>query len=361
MPRGAIAAAVGALLLATAGGYWALSRTSGANSVASAQRVVTPTRRIVDTSVTATGTVRLRVGAEVRVGAQVSGIVEQLNVTVGSRVKQGDVLARIDARALGARLSQAEAQITVAERDVERARVEQARVAQLAKRQLVAASVAEDRQLSLNEALARLEKSRRDAAVVATDLRYTVIRAPITGTVASVATQRGETVASSFAAPTFMTIIGDNALHVIALVDETDIGGVAVGNAVSFTVESFPADEFVGKVESIAPKGTIISGVVNYEVMIMIDSPMAKLRPDMTANVMIRTAQREALVIPNEAIQRDGGERFVNIMDNGQAIRREVTIGARAGGFTEIRRGLSGTERVVIGDVANGSPGGERR
>jgi hypothetical protein len=61
----------------------------------------------------------------------------------------------------------------------------------------------------------------------------------------------------------------------------------------------------------IAPKGTIISGVVNFEVMIRIDSPAGLLKPDMTANVSIRTAQREALVLPNATVQREGSERYV--------------------------------------------------
>jgi macrolide-specific efflux system membrane fusion protein len=308
--------------------------------------------------VLATGVVRPRVGAEVRVGSQVSGIVEELNVTVGSHVKQGEVLARIDARALASRRAQALAQVVVVERDVERARVEKSRVERLVDRQLVAASEVEDRRLDLASAEARLEKARRDAAVIETDLSYTVIRAPITGTVASVTTQKGETVAASFTAPTFVTIIGDDALQLVALVDETDIGAVAPGNPVTFSVEAYPADEFRGRVERIAPRGTIISGVVNYEVMVAIEPGANALKPDMTANIRIATSESEALVLPDEAIQREGAQRWVWVDEGGKPVRRDVTIGSRQGGQTEVRRGLAPTDRVMILPATAAATGG---
>jgi macrolide-specific efflux system membrane fusion protein len=350
-------AVLGVLIVAAAAavGLWAW-RTGGSRAAAAPEvRVVLPARREVSASVLATGVVRPRVGAEVRVGSQVSGIVEELNVTVGSHVKQGEVLARIDARGLAARRAQALAQVAVVEREVTRARIERSRVERLVERQLVAASEVEDRKLDVADAEARLEKARRDAAVIDTDLAYTVIRAPITGTVASVTTQKGETVAAAFTAPTFVTIIGDDALQLVALVDETDIGAVSLGNPVTFTVEAYPAEEFGGRVERIAPRGTIISGVVNYEVMIAIEPGVTQLKPDMTANIRIGTVESEALVVPNEAIRRDGPDRYVMVEVNGKPVRRDVTTGSRQGGQTEVRRGLSPTDRVLVAGPATES------
>ncbi len=352
MKRGAAIAAAAAVVAVAAGLWWWQARPGGATAAPGPSRIVTPERRTVASSVLATGVVRLRVGAEVRVGSQVSGIVQELNVTVGSHIDRGAVIARIDSRGIEARLAQARAQGKVIEQDVARARIELARVQRLEAQKLVAQSEVEDRTLALAEAAARLEKARRDVAVVETDLGYTVIRAPIAGTVASVTTQKGETVAASFTTPTFVTIIEDNALQLVAMVDETDIGGVAAGNPVRFSVEAFPADEFAGRVERIAPKGAIISGVVNYEVMIGIDGPAERLKPDMTANVTIETAQREALVVPNEAILRDDGARYVMVDSDGKPERRDVNVGAREGGFTEVRRGLAADDRVRIGAVA---------
>jgi multidrug efflux pump subunit AcrA (membrane-fusion protein) len=127
---------------------------------------------------------------------------------------------------------------------------------------------------------------------------------------------------------------------------------VAPGNPVTFTVEAFPSQEFAAEVVSIAPKGTIISGVVNYEVLIRITGDPGPLRPDMTASVSIRTAERDALVVPTASIQREASDRYVWIAQGDDIARRDVVTGTREGGFTEIRRGLAGGERVLVSAVA---------
>lgn len=343
------------VLAAGAGGVaWWLLADGEAGTVEPAA-FATPERRTVASTVLATGVVRLKTGAEVRVGSQLSGIVEELNVTVGSRIRRGDVIARIDSRGLKARLAQARAQVAVLEQEVRRAEVELARAVKLDEEKLVARSEVEDRQLALDDARARLEKARRDAAVVETDLSYAVISAPIDGTIASVTTQEGETVAASFTTPTFVTIIGEGMLELVAMIDETDIGSIATGNPVSFTVESWPADEFTGTVTQVAPKGTIISGVVNFEVMVEIDPPFDRLKPDMTANVSVRTAEREALVLPVAAVHREGGERYVWLDREGTLRRRSVVVGSRDGGVIEIRQGITAGERVLVGSPPPGA------
>jgi len=334
--------------LAAGGLYWTQNGGAADQAAAAQQTFVSPQRRTIASTVLSTGIIRLLTGAEVRVGSQLSGIVEELNVAVGSQIERGDVIARIDSRGLQARLAQSQAQIDVLEREVSRAEVEQERARKLDLEKLVARTELEDRTLDLVDAKARLEKARRDAAVVETDLRYAVIKAPISGTVSSVATQEGETVAASFTTPTFVTIIDGTALELVAMVDETDIGTVAPGNKVIFSVEAFPAEEFTGTVKQVAPKGSIISGVVNYEVMIALESPAAALRPDMTANVSIRTTEREALVLPTAAIQREGFDRYVYVDDGGELQRRSVTLGTREAGFTEIRQGLTLRDQVLL-------------
>jgi len=343
----AVATFLAAAVLA-GGAYWAWGLI-GADDVAPPDTsFVSPERRTIASTVLATGVIRLRVGAEVRVGSQLSGIVEELNVIVGSKIERGDVIAQIDSRGLRARLDQARAQVAVLEQEVRRAEVELERARQLDEKKLVAVTDVEDRSLDLADVRARLEKARRDAAVVETDLDYAIIRAPISGTVASVSTQKGETVAAAFNTPTFATIIAADAMELVAMVDETDIGNVEEGNPVMFTVEAYPATEFDGHVKQIAPTGSIISGVVNYEVMIAIDSRTKILKPDMTANVSIRTAEREALVVPSAAVQRDGFERFVFIDREGELVKRSVTVGTREAGVTEIRQGIDLNARIAI-------------
>jgi len=126
---------------------------------------------------------------------------------------------------------------------------------------------------------------------------------------------------------------------------------------VSFTVEAYPSREMQAVVKRIDPVATIISGVVNYPVMAVIQKDSRLLKPDMTANITIKTAERKALVVPNGAIQRDGDERFVFLIRDRKKEKRTVAIGTRDGGFTEIKKGLSPGDQVVV----NGGGGPVKR
>jgi RND family efflux transporter MFP subunit len=316
---------------------------------------VQPEVRKLETAVSATGTVRLKVGAEVRVGSQLSGIVNRLNVTVGSHIKKGDVIAEIDSRGLEARIEQARSQIAIDEVELKKDRRELERSRGLLSAGLVPRKEVEDAEALAEAAEAKLNKSRNDLRVVEVDLAYVRIASPISGTVASVSTQEGETVAASLAAPTFVTIIEDGALELVAMVDETDISNVRVGSSVSFTVESYSGRDFSGLVRRISPKATIVSGVVNYEVGISIEKDVAMLKPDMTANISIRSSERSVLAVPNAAVQRDGDDRFVYVDSGGKPEKRPVTIGMRDLGYTEVKKGLGPNDRVL-----NGSPPASR-
>jgi macrolide-specific efflux system membrane fusion protein len=136
------------------------------------------------------------------------------------------------------------------------------------------------------------------------------------------------------------------------MVDEVDIAGVRTGNLASFTVEAYPSIDFSGVVARVNPTATIVSGVVNYEVVIALRDETGLLKPDMTANVSLRTGEREALVLPDAAIHGEGEGKFVYVLENAQPRRRAVTLGAREAAFTEIKRGLSGQEQVFVGAVA---------
>jgi RND family efflux transporter MFP subunit len=343
---------VGAAGVAAAGGWWRLGRSSPAADPPP-PTLVRAERRSIDATVTATGIVRLRTGAEVRVGAQLSGIVTRLNVTVGSHIERGAVIAEIDARGLGARIAQARAQIAMDEAALNKLQVQMRRTRQLVEAGLIARATGEDLEEDLKNAQAKLEKSKSDLALVESDVPYLSIRAPVSGTVASVSTQQGETVAAAFNAPTFVTIIEDNALEMVAMVDETDIGEVRPSNPVVFTTETYPGREFHGVVERIAPRATIVSGVVNYETGIALRDGVALLKPDMTTNVTIQTAHRSALLIPNQAIhvsRANGQEKFVYVMANGQPKRRDIVLGQRMATGTEVRKGLAAEEQVLLGE-----------
>lgn len=330
-------------------GWWIQHRKATIDSDAPHVQWVMPESRIIASNVNATGTVKLKIGAEVRVGAQLSGIVRRLNVTVGSHVSQGDVIAEIDSRPVTAKIDQARTQLAQAEVSDTKARTDFARSQKLFDAGLIPAQQFEDAQAALNAANALVTAAQSAVSTAQVDLAYVTIRAPISGTVASIATQQGETVAASFTTPTFVTIIQEAALEVIAMVDEADIGNVRNGEKVEFTTETYPDHEFQGVVTRIAPVATIISGVVNYEAAISIERDVALLRPDMTANVNIRTSEHRAILIPSKCVHKDGGESIVYLqLPGGDVVKRSVSVAGRMADETEITHGLKEEEKVKL-------------
>lgn len=315
--------------------------------------VVSPEIQNLAVFVTTTGVVRLKTGAEVRVGAQVSGIVRKLNVTVGSRIQRGDVIAEVDARPIEAQVNQARTQVEMDQLAVAKTQRDLSRGQQLLSAELVPRQQTEDLEWQYKIAQAKLANSQSNLAAAELTLSYATIKAPISGIVSSVSTQEGETVAASFAAPTFVTIVQDNALELVAMVDETDIANVRPGAPVTFTVEAYTSREFAGTVKRIDPTATIVSGVVNYQVVIEIRKGLQFLKPDMTANISIQTAKRQALVLPSVAIHRDGDRSFVYLLRDRKQEKQNVSVGARYAAVTEIVSGLKPGDRVLTENPQN--------
>ena len=305
--------------------------------------------RTLSSAVLATGTIRPRVGAEVKVGARISGQVTRLFVTVGSQVRDGQIIAELDQVELRARRDQAIAAIELETAAMAGVKRILDRTTELHEGQLVATEEMEQAQTGYNLALARIKRAEADLALIDVQIGYTTIRTPIAGVVASVSTQEGESISAGLAAPTFVTIINLDRLEAIAFVDETDIGRVVPGYQTSLTVDTYPDREFTGTVRAIAPKAVIQSSVVNYEVSIDLDNPDGFLKPDMTTNTNILTESREVLCLSNRAIRRDAEGAYIMLAQAGDIHeRRMIRTGQRSGSYTEIVQGLNAGDRVVI-------------
>ena len=238
--------------------------------------------------VTATGVVKPRSGAEVRVGSRVSGVVKRLFVRIGDRVEKGQLLAELDARELTERRDQAGAAVGSARVDLAYAQADLRRKHELGAAQLIAPSELDLAERACGVAEQRLRESEANLASVTTQLGYARISAPIAGVVASISTQEGETVAASFAAPTFVTLLDLDRLEVWAYVDETDIGRIRTGQQARFTVDTYPDRSFAGRVTAIYPQAEIRDNVVNYVAVVRFEPPRDRtLRPEMTAMVRI--------------------------------------------------------------------------
>lgn len=310
----------------------------------------TVARRDISSSIRATGIIKPMVGAEVRVGSRISGVVRDLQVSVGDRVTEGQLLAVLDATELESRLDQA-----VASLNMRRAELDYAELDLDRKRELERSGVAPTADLEIAEnayrvALLRVREAEANVEYARTQLAYSQIHAPITGVVASVTTQEGETVAASFTTPTFVTIIDLDRLELWAYVDETDIGRVTEGQQAIFNVDTYPDADFEGTVLSVYPDAVIENTVVNYIVIISIgDRQDRTLRPEMTANVTILLDSREDVIaVPRRAVRRDRGRHFVYVPVPGGREEREVTVGWRDDDYTEILDGLREGDTVLI-------------
>ena len=339
-------------------GYWALGsgRLAGADVPAAdaGYRTKTVERRSVGSMVLATGVIRPRVGAEVQVGSRVSGILKELHVTIGDQVPAGFLLAVLDPTEFEARRDQAAAQLETAIVERDFTALELNRTRQMLGEEVVTQAEfdAADRAFNMAKTQVRQAEAALESAEI--QLGYTRISAPIGGVVASVSTQVGETVAASFASPTFVTIIDLERLEVWAYVDETDIGRVEVGQQATFTVDTYLDTDFSGVVTAIQPAAEIIDNVVNYVTLIEIGPANGKtLRPEMTTSVNIFLEGRDdVLALPNGAVRRDSDGVFVYVPGAMGPERRAIRTGYRGSDYSEVLEGLEEGEVVINGSVA---------
>ena len=241
-----------AAIPALAIGIWAIARPKPVPTAARF-RAAKVTMGDVVREVHATG--RLEAVTTVQVGAEISGRISTVEVDYNDRVKAGQVLARFDRAALEAQLAQINATLAAARAAVEQAKTDRERVASDKERvvRLFASKSVSEMERDNATAAARLMGQRVSAAeaqvaaqqaaytLAKTNLDHTVIRAPIDGVVITRNVDPGQTVASMLQTPVLFTVAADlRKMHVIAAVDEADIGEVAVEQAATFTVNAYP-------------------------------------------------------------------------------------------------------------------------
>ena len=202
----------------------------------------------------------------------------------------------------------------------------------------------------LKELAATVAKAKAVLDNARVQLSYAMIRAPISGVIGSVSTQKGETVAAGLTAPTFVTILDLSRLQVDAFVDEVDIGKIRVGQKALFTVDTFPDREFMGDVVAIYPKAVIQDNVVNYDVVVEITTAYeGLLRPEMTASVTITLEARQGvLAVPVKAVKREQGKSILYVLVDGRSEPRQAKLGWRDGQWVEVVKGVSEGQTVLL-------------
>lgn len=342
---GAILAAV---VAAAFGLVRARSRTNGQDLLDA--EVVKVTRRDIGPVVKATGVIKPMVGAQVRVGSRASGVVKRLLVRIGDRVRQGQLLAELDSRELIARRDAAEAAVQLAKANLGYTSLDLKRKHALNNSGVIA-RVELDLAIQANSvAEQQYRQAQANLADAVTQLGYTHIIAPFSGIVESVTTQEGETVAASFTAPTFVTLLDTTRLEVRAYVDETDIGRVLIGQPATFTVDTYSDFPFEGRVTAVYPQAEIRDNVVNYVTVVRFDPPRDYiLRPEMTTTVRIALQQhKRVLTLPLRSIRREEGREFVMVRNGATSARRWIKTGLRDDSYCEVVDGLREGDEVLV-------------
>lgn len=260
-------------------------------------------RATIGSTVTATGTIEPV--TKVEVGTQVSGIISKIYVDYNSEVKKGQLIAELDRTNLTSELASAKSNLEAAGSDLSYQKANHNRMKTLHDKGLVSDDEYETARLSLRQAESTYAMRKEAVAKAQTNLGYAYITSPINGVILSKAVEEGQTVAAGFTTPTLFTIAQDlTDMRVIADVDEADIGGVAEGQKVEFTVDAYPNETFEGQVTQVRQDATTESNVVTYEVVISAPNPSLKLKPGLTANVTIHTLEQPNLLsVPTKALR----------------------------------------------------------
>lgn len=318
--------------------------------------------------VTATGSVEPV--TSVTVGTQVSGIISRLYVDYNTVVKKGQIIAELDKTNLISELNTAKANLSSAQSSLNYESANYKRYATLFKKGLVSADEYESAKLNFEKAKDQVAQSREMVQKAQTNLSYAIITSPIDGVVISKSVEEGQTVAASYATPELFTIAKDlKDMQVVANVDEADIGDVKEGERVSFTVDAYPNDTFEGVVKQVRQEATTTNNVVTYEVVISAPNSELKLKPGLTANVTIYTAERQnVLCVSTKALRFTPtqdlikGCKIVDCKGKNKVWTREgntfkahaVQIGMSDGIHTEILSGVSkGLEIITDAKAAN--------
>lgn len=310
-------------------------------------------------SITATGTIEPV--TSVTVGTQVSGIVSKLFVDYNSVVKKGQVIAELDKTNLMSQLNTAKTQLATAQSQFNYQTANYKRYKTLFEKGLVAADDFDNAKLSYTQAKELVASAKEEVQRAQTNLGYATITSPIDGVVLSKSVEEGQTVAASFSTPELFTIAQDlTNMQVVADVDEADIGDVKEGERVSFTVDAYPDDTFEGEVKQVRQEATTTNNVVTYEVVISAPNADLKLKPGLTANVTIYTAERKGVLsVPSKALRFIPQKETVGkmkIVDVANAKNKVWTIEGNSIVAHKVNIGMTdGTNTQIVGGIAEGT------
>ena len=336
------------LLVAAVGGYYAYGYVQQQNKPVATGRPYKVERGDIVSTVSATGT--LSPVNNVDVSSKITGRIVEVRVNENDIVQANQVIIVLDDRQLQAQAAQSKARLNNAQATYERTV------------QLEKVGAVPTQQLDTDRT--NYEVAKAAYVDISSSLDDTIIRAPITGQVIGKPIPAGQTVAPGISNPMVLLTVADlKTMQIQALIDESDIGQLKLGQKVSFTVDAYPNKTFEGIVSIISNKANIQQNVVYYTVYVDVKSAEGLLRPTMTARVSVHVGERkDVVVIPVVAIKDNKGQRFVQVMGaDGQPQSVKVTTGLTGDDKIEITSGLKAGDTIILPQAktpTTGGPGG---
>ncbi|MCX7781343.1 MAG: efflux RND transporter periplasmic adaptor subunit [Negativicutes bacterium] len=339
-----------AILAIPAGIYW---QSAGTKATSAPVQTVTVERGDVLSVVAATGSIQPL--NSVDISSKITAQIKEVKVKENDEVKAGQVLVILEDDDLRPQLVQAQERVANAAANLER------------NQRLNQIGAVPDQQL---DAL-RMEYKIAQASYeqILSKVNETVIKSPIDGIVIGKPLPAGEMVAQGVSNPTvIMTVADMSKMQIEAQVDQTDIGKIAVGQKVIFTVDAYPDKKFHGVVANISKKAVTQQNVIYYTTTIDVSDAGDLLNPDMVARVSIIVGEaKNVLTLPLSAIRSDKNGKYVAVMKpNGQTENVPIVTGITGDDRVEIKSGVTEGDTIVVsqpktqGQAAGGQSSGQR-
>ena len=334
-------------------------------------------RQNVQKVVNATGEVRAI--ELVTVGAQVSGEIEKLYVSIGQNVKKGDLIAEIDSTTQQnevyinkARLESYNAQLNAAQVSLKVAEKQYKRMQSLKKKNAASdedLENAEDAYETAKSKVTELESTIKETEIslstAETNLGYTKITAPLDGTIVSVPVKQGQTINAAMDTPAIVQIADLSQMEILIEISEGDISNIKPGVKVTYSILADLNDVYETTLRSVDPGLTLLtnneytevvesSEAIYYYGRLIVPNPEGKLRIGMTTqNVIYVESAENVLTVPVTAIKNNNGQKYVDVLTPKGVQQRVIITGVSDGLNVEVKQGVVEGDEIVLAQMSS--------
>lgn len=307
--------------------------------------VATVTEGVLEEGILVTGT--LQPYLRVSVKAQVSGTLQNVRLAEGQPVRQGAVMATIDAEGIRSQAASAQAAVAAAEANLALARRQLESAKTLYDAGAMSAIAYEQAQTAYESAEAQLAAAKSQAAGASEQAGRTTVNAPISGVVSARVAEAGEAVNPG---QELFTIVNTSILELAGNVPVSSARFVEVGQPVVFTLDSYPGQAFRGTVARIDPTADPQSRQLG--IYLRMENPGRVVGGLFATGRILATDTGSGPLVPIGALRGDANDQYVYVVRNQTIERQPVTVTAR-----DQERGLASVDSLEIGTVVITSPG----